>query len=326
MSTPTTINDLITSAVQAATAQSLGDGGIWRGACDALVNSRLATGLSFSSGEVAAILRTFDRTLRFSVSAVGERLRDGWASGEFLFTVSSPEVSYDDFGDPEETAAGEPLYVAADGSGTTTDGSLANQVVSQVPAEQISRYTEGLGRTPSGTLVFVYAPTYQAGEAHDFEVDIPRPFDTVVVNPTTGVPDVPVAHQSTRDPAADDGRRAAQVAKAASRGDLTCTVQSTGRMNLGRPVLENYALASRQGLQADARVFVWVGGDTQADGSLKNPTLTCRLADDPTNPATVSYQVFRGRTLVNLAKLNLRRPAGTRVTAEIDADGITLAL
>ncbi len=311
-----TLNSLITSAVQTATADNLGAGGIWRAACDAVVNHRLSEGLDFTSGEVSAILRTFDKSLVFSVSSVGERLRDAWASGEFQFGTNGPEIAMDDYGNPEVDDHGNPMYVAADGSGMTDDVTLAALAVSQSPAEQVSRYTEGLGRTPAGTLVFVYAPDYGAGEAHDFEVDIPRPSDSAVINPATGVPDVPVAHTSTRDHTTDDSRRAAQVAKAASKGDLTCTVQVTGRMNLGRAVLENYALASRQGLKSDATIFVWVTGNT----------LVCRLSDDPANPATVSYKVFRGRTLVNLARLNLARPAGTTVDAVIDADGITLTV
>lgn len=299
------LNSLITAAVQVAISQSLGDGGVWRAACDAVVSYRLANGKPFSSGEVAAILRTFDPTLNFAVSGVGERLRDAFGQGEFDF--SAPEIEKDTFGNPELDDNGDPKLVV-DGNGDV--------VMTKTPAQQVSRYTEGLGRTPAGVLVFVYAPSYADGEAHNFEVDIPRPNIPAVVNPATGVPDVPEAHVSTRDPSKDDTRRAAQVATAAKNGDLACTVQVTGRMNVGRLVLENYALMSRTGLQADATLYVWQNGKV----------LTCRLADDPSNPAKVSYKVFRGRTLINLDKLGLSRPQGTTVNAVVDPSGITISL
>ena len=311
-----TLNSTIVAAVQEATAQGLDTRGVWHAACDAVVTYRLANNIPFTSGEVAAILRTFDPTLVFSVPGVGSRLRDAFFAGEFLFNVETPEVAVDDWGNPEVDDWGNTLYVASDGSGTTTDAGQAASSTTQQPAEQVSRYCEGLGRTPAGVEVYCYASNYQAGEDHDFEVDIPRPGIQASVNPTTGVPDVPVAKPSTRDYTTDDAQRAAQGTQARANGYLVCTVQNTGRMNLGRPILEHYTLVTRQGLPSDATVFVWVNGSN----------LICRLADDPANPATVSYKVFRGRTLINLAKLGLARPAGTTVDATVDASGIHIAL
>ena len=295
-----TLSLAISNAVTTATAAGLDSGGIWRAACDAVVEARLQSNSPFSSGEIAAILRTFDPTLKFSVGAVGERLRDAFFAGEYLFQV--PEITdYNDHGDP--------IYA------TDADDEI---LYADEPAQQITRYTEGLGRTVAGTMVFVYASTYEAGEEAAFEVDIPRPGTDVAVNPTTGVPDAPVPHTPTRDASTDDGPPAAQVAKATRRGSLRCTVQRNGRMNVGRPVLESYALLSRQGIKADTKVYVWVDSGTQ--------TMTLRLKDDPASPAAKTYSIFRGRILINLNPLGFSRPAGQSYTANVVPTGIVISL
>lgn len=55
---------------------------------------------------------------------------------------------------------------------------------------QVPRLTEGLypHRTPAGTEVFVYAPSPEDGDEHDFEVYIPEPGQTIADAPQEAVP------------------------------------------------------------------------------------------------------------------------------------------
>ncbi len=118
---------------QDATAKSAD----WRTAALDLINFKVANGQAFSSGEIAAFLRTFRPDLRFSVTNLGEFIRDAFFKGEL------------------------PCY--NDGQGNP------------VSPSQVPRTTVGKGRTPYGVQVFVYAFNQADGDAHDFEVDIPNP-------------------------------------------------------------------------------------------------------------------------------------------------------
>lgn len=110
----------------------------WMGATNALIDLFVKNGEPFSSGELAAHLRTFKPALRFSVTtSVGAHLRERFNSVTL------------------------PSYVHADGS--------TEQYV------QVPRVTEGYSRTPPGQSVFVYALTEDEGHAHKFEVEIPLP-------------------------------------------------------------------------------------------------------------------------------------------------------
>lgn len=110
----------------------------WQAATDDLIEALVANGECFSSGEIAAHLRTFAPNLRFSVtSSVGEHVRNRFYGNTL------------------------PLYQNDDG--TTS------------PVEQVPRTTQGFTRTPPGTQVFVYGPDYVTATAYDFEVDIPAP-------------------------------------------------------------------------------------------------------------------------------------------------------
>lgn len=96
----------------------------------------------FSSGEIAAVLRTHRMNdLRFSVIDLGGWVRD-------LFDG-------DNMG----------KYLVEDDDG---------ELIEESPL-QVSRTTVGKGRTPAGQLVFVYGPDQEACDKHDFEVDIPLP-------------------------------------------------------------------------------------------------------------------------------------------------------
>lgn len=117
----------------------------WRSAVSDLLTFWVSEGRCFSSGEVAACLRTHRTDLVFSVPRVGEHVRD-------LFY-----------------GQGMPVYVD-DGTGT---GNPTTPV-------QVSRFTVGLypNRTPANTEVFVYGPNQQACLDHEFEVFIPKPGET----------------------------------------------------------------------------------------------------------------------------------------------------
>lgn len=54
---------------------------------------------------------------------------------------------------------------------------VANMLITygSSPAVRVVRVTSGATRSPAGLKVIVYAPTRDAGLAHDFEVEIPPP-------------------------------------------------------------------------------------------------------------------------------------------------------
>lgn len=110
----------------------------WETAAREVIYDLIESGKCFSSGEVAAILRSTRPSLRFGVRGLGVFIRAEFGSGNL--------PDYPDDGN------GDPTYPV-----------------------QVSRYADGTGRTPKDQLVFVYAPTREAGEGHDFEIPIPAP-------------------------------------------------------------------------------------------------------------------------------------------------------
>lgn len=131
------------------------DASDWRSVATAVVTGRIAAGRCFSSGEVAAELRTTYPDLRFSVTRLGEHVRD-------MFYTPGTLPDYDDDGDGNGPCA--PVMTP--------------------------RYAVGLypDRTPAGTMVFVYGPSIAAAEAHDFEVFVPRPGETASDAPVPATP------------------------------------------------------------------------------------------------------------------------------------------
>jgi len=109
----------------------------WRTAVTDLLDYWVSQGKCFSSGEVAATIRTHRIDLKFRVSSIGEQIRD-------LAQMSSL-----------------PCYDDGNGDG--------------IDPVRSDRIADGSGRTPSGTLVFVYGPRYEDAQDHEFEVDIPSP-------------------------------------------------------------------------------------------------------------------------------------------------------
>lgn len=125
----------------------------WKGALDSLIELFAHKGVPFSSGELAAHLRTFRPDLRFSVTnSVGDHLRSRFHMDTLWHT--------DESGD-------------------------------EIPLVQVPRVTEGWSRTPPGQSVFVYAVNRTDGESHPFEVEIPLPGAQAQIEPD-GLPAIPV--------------------------------------------------------------------------------------------------------------------------------------
>ena len=117
----------------------------WRSAVTDLVAWLITNDRCFSSGEVAAYLRTYRPDLKFSAAGIGDYIRDQYDSGAI--------PSYTD-------GAGNTMYPVqvprtSNGIGRTLDGRTV------------------VAKTPVGTTVFVYAKDGADGFAHDFEVFIP---------------------------------------------------------------------------------------------------------------------------------------------------------
>jgi hypothetical protein len=158
MTTSKQISDTIETGIQVA--EAAGDPQ-WLGATNALIDLFAEHGECFSSGEIAAHMRTYRPDLMFSVTtSVGSHVRDRF------------------WGDTM------PLYEHDDGTHS--------------PMEMGHRLTEGFTRTPVGTLVFVYGPNRADIEAHGFEVDIPQPGTQVPADPqdADGLPAKPVQKSS----------------------------------------------------------------------------------------------------------------------------------
>jgi hypothetical protein len=162
------ISDAIDTGIQAASSQGVPD---WLGATDALIDLLVENGECFSSGEIAAHLRTFRPELVFSVTnSLGEHIRDRFYSNTL------------------------PMYENPDGTHT--------------PVEQIPRMTQGFTRTPAGTQVFVYGPDFDECQDHEFEVDIPKPGTQIPAAPGDAhglparpqQPPKPVQHFTTLTP------------------------------------------------------------------------------------------------------------------------------
>lgn len=150
-------NDIVSAIELGVLASQASQKTEWVGAVEALARLHVVKGQPFSSGELAAHLRTFRRDLRFSVSSVGQYLRDHYENGQF------------------------PAYLDEDGD--------EHEVL------QTSRVTEGWSRTPPGQPVFVYCHDAALAQRHAFEVDIPLPGAPLQIE-ADGLPPVPVQPQA----------------------------------------------------------------------------------------------------------------------------------
>jgi len=124
----------------------------WRDAAAVTVRTFIEEGQPFSSGEVVAVLRNHDGSLRFSSTRVGEYCRD------LFYSQQMPQYMDDGMGQPTDPV-------------------------------QVSRITQGKfpTRTPAGVEVFVYGPNQSACDAHEFEIFIPQPGECQADAPTAVV-------------------------------------------------------------------------------------------------------------------------------------------
>jgi hypothetical protein len=208
------IADTIENAVADASNRGIPE---WMAATDDLVELLVENGECFSSGEVASFLRTFCPQLRFSVTSnVGEHLRDRFY------------------------ACSMPLYNNADGSTS--------------PVEQASRTTAGFTRTPPNTSVFVYGTDHTAIQAHEFEVEIPKPGFQTPADPTDqyGLPAKPVQAPTPVQ------KHFVQLAARPPAKDLTATVHNDSRIRIGRSVFEAFLHATGASLSGGSTVYIKV--------------------------------------------------------------------
>jgi hypothetical protein len=264
-------------------AASSGD---WRNAVNALVTHKIENGLPFSSGELAAELRTQFPSLRFSVTGLGDHVRDLFYGG------------------------GMDLY--DDGMGGL------------IPPCQIPRTTQGLGRTPAGQMVFVYGPDQQTCDNHPFEVDIPIPGNQNTSQNAISTPKpsaLPAAQPvgalpGGTQPPAQDGytRTPVQITgQAAPRAIPKASVHTDRRLCVPRGAFEAFVLTLNHVMRGGDPVYIRFDGDT----------LIVTL--DP-QPGTSKYDlaVTRGRVLVTHPSTPFQ--PGDKYTIEVDGDELKVDL
>lgn len=141
-------------------------------------------------------------------------------------------------------------------------------------AVQEPRTCAGLGRTPTGTTVLVYAPDQAAALAFPFELDIPEP--------GAGLTQMPQEHPI---------QAGVQVTPSLpSPADMKATVLSDHRLCVPRAALEALLHATGRSFRADQRVWVRFEGTPEYDTTL--------ITLDQ-QPGAVDYgvQATRGRIL-----------------------------
>jgi len=216
-----------------STKEAVKDSGNWRDAVVDIIGYYTANNMCFSSGEIAAELRTHRTDLRFSVLNLGEYVRD-------LFYNSA--IKYvDDDGDEQQ-------------------------------AVQASRTTSGVGRTPAGRLVFVYGPEAADANAHDFEVDIPNPGApaTAAASPIKPKGGYPTAVDGDDDEDEDDDGTAMTASDKLGSGEFQATVHVDKRLCITRPIFDKFIQASGKTLRGGDSVYI-VLSDDEARITIEDP-------------------------------------------------------
>jgi len=297
MAVPTDANTLasIAPGVQASN---------WRKTVDDLINHLTEQDLPYSSGEIAAFLRTEAKSLKFRVTGIGEHVRDAYWAGTL------------------------PEY--ADGQGGT-----------QAPV-QMQYMTTGRGRTPANQPVFVYGPDQLTCDGHDFEVDIPLPpgvsprpiaasnggggtsYPTSYAQPagsnqpqvtgpaptTAAIPGPAPTTAAIPGPTAPSGGKALQPINQGS-GGLVAKVHTDKRVCVPRSAFEAYLYASGRAMRAGDNVYV----------SVDNSGVSISLDADP-NATKLTLQATRGRLL--FANPNTPFVPGTTYTIKVGKTGLTI--
>jgi hypothetical protein len=169
----------------------------WQDAVCALIDHACRTQTCFSSGELARALRLERPDFRFAVTELGEFVKDLFHQGAIEYRDPNGRVTR---------------------------------------AVQVPRRTDGHSRTPAGTEVFVYAPTPVRGDAHEFEVEIPRPGFT---------------------PTALERQRFAAAA-AIANAEMIATVHGDGRLCIPRRAFEQLSHATGVSIRGGDEVWITV--------------------------------------------------------------------
>lgn len=223
------INDSIEQGITDAISQGIRD---WMGATNALIDLLVDHNECFSSGEIAAHLRTFMPNLRFSVTSnIGNHLRDRFYGNTL------------------------PLYENDDGTHTAV--------------EMVPRTTQGFTRTPVGTEVFVYGPDYTSCMDHEFEVDIPSPGTQVPADPndSNGLPARPVQAPTPKQP----GGKNVVLRPRKPVMNLTATVHADGRCCVPRSAIEALLHETGASLKGGDPMYVTVTDDLATIGLDNTP-------------------------------------------------------
>lgn len=267
----------------------------WRTAVTDLVAWLVANDRCFSSGEIAAMLRTYRPDLAFKVSGVGEYIRDAYDNGVF--------PSYDD-------GQGGTLYPT------------------QVPrtSNGVARTLDGrsvVSKTPHGQTVFVYAKDGVEGFAHDFEVFIPDyddPQATRAVDYTGQIPaptQVPTTSASVQPPTPQTG---VLITGALARKDLEAYVANDRRLYVPRAAFEAFVAITGIPLRGGP------SGDPVHVSTVGNEVLIARDADP--NGNSVPYHLWntRGRIAFEAGKVNLTTPfnPGDRYEINVRQDALVI--
>lgn len=143
-----------------------------------------------------------------------------------------------------------------------------------VLAVQEPRVCAGLGRTPAGTTVFVYAADQDAALAFPFELDIPEP--------GAGLTQMPQEHPIQQN---------VQVKPSLpSPADMKATVLSDHRLCVPRAALEALLHATGRSFRSDQRVWVRFEGSPDYDKAIVT-------LDQQPNAVHYGVQSTRGRIL-----------------------------
>lgn len=189
----------------------------WRTAVIDLINWFVSNDRCFSSGEIAAYLRTFAPHLTFKVSSIGDYVRDQYDNGNF----------------PSYGGSAYPTQVPRTCTGIAR--ALDGRVVTT--------------KTPVGQPVFVYAPDGAEGFAHDFEVFIPDWDDPQAKKavPFTGAqPSVAMAAVTVSPPSPQVG---ILITGALSKDDVTAYVRPDRRLCVPRAAFEAFVALTGQPLR-----------------------------------------------------------------------------
>lgn len=264
----------------------------WRKTVDDLIEVLTEEGLPYSSGEIAAFLRTEAPTLKFRVTSIGEHIRDAYWAGTL------------------------PEYI------DSMHGALA--------PVQMQYRTSGKGRTPSGQAVFVYGPDQATCDGHDFEVGIPLPPGVKPHTPTPALsgggsnqpayptsyaqppnsqnqPQVPSTKPAIPGPSNGGGKAIQPI----NQGNLTATVHTDKRLCVPRHAFEAYLYTSGRAMRAGDNVFVTVDDDG------------AQISLDATPNATkLTLQASRGRLL--FANPNTPFVPGTTYQINVDKTGLSI--